>query len=388
MQIKTFNEILTEICDDFDNLITPKTIARTNTNIIYLMFKAIAKGYEVIHNLVVALSHKFDPAFCSEEDLESTAFLVGTEKLKGSYSGLEIIASNNKAVAVTLLAGDYTYALDGETSFYFTVKENTSIASGGTKSFIALTNKVGSFPVTAQTSITVETNVALDSKISFSCTNNTALLGASEETALAFRKRIMSDTSRQNTVSELEMKIKNLPYIFDCSVFFNNTLESITVGSATVPPYYMLILISGEARDEIAKVVAESNIYPTAQVNEDDYVEYENDVFATGSYKVFYGTFAPYNYTANILYTADVNFITPSLAEEKMRSHLITVMSGNVRKAEITENDFYNALEDLNLEGVKILSVELYVNSNRVQYVSVPDDKISKLTSVTFGDGE
>ena len=48
MQLKTFNEILTGLCDDFDYLISPRFIARTNNNIIYLLFKAIAKGYEVI----------------------------------------------------------------------------------------------------------------------------------------------------------------------------------------------------------------------------------------------------------------------------------------------------------------------------------------------------
>ena len=84
MQLMTFNESLTKLCDDFDELILPRKIARSKTNIIYLLFKAIAKGYEIINNVCVVLSNKFDPANCSEEDLVSVASLVGTEKLKGS----------------------------------------------------------------------------------------------------------------------------------------------------------------------------------------------------------------------------------------------------------------------------------------------------------------
>ena len=45
MQIITYNEALTQICDWFDSVIAPRTIARTNTNIIYLIFKAFAKAW-------------------------------------------------------------------------------------------------------------------------------------------------------------------------------------------------------------------------------------------------------------------------------------------------------------------------------------------------------
>lgn len=386
MKIKTFNEILTELCDDFDTLISPKAIARSNTNIIYLMFKAIAKGYEVIHNVVVALRNKYNPAYCSEEDLVSTAFLVGTERLKGSYSGLEIQVINSGATTVTLPAGTYNYELDADTKFYYTLAQDLSITAGSSKSLIFLTDKVGSFPVTAQTNITVN-GEDIPSGLTFSCTDNKALLGSNEESVIDFRRRIMSDTNRIDVLSEIETKIRNLPYVFDCAVKFNETFEDITFGDITIPPYNMLIIISGEAKDEIAEIVASSGIYPTVEVDSTKFVTYENEVFSNGEYKVYYTNFGEYDYTSTIIYKSDENFTTPSIAEEKMRAYLLSVMNSNVRKGVITENDFYNALEDLNLEGVKILSVELYVNSNRVQYISVPSDSISKLTSVNFSEG-
>lgn len=390
MEIKTFNEILTELCDDFDVMISPKSIARTNTNIIYLIFKAIAKGYEVIHNVVVALSNKFNPAFCSDEDLESTAFLVGTERLKGSYSGLSIKIINNNETATTISEGTYSYALDDDTKFYFTLKEDTSIAPSAYLEVIALTDKVGSFKVTSQASITVNTEsqeATIPSGVTFSCSNNLNLLGTEQESLLDFRKRILSNTNRQDVINELETKIKNLPYVFDCSIIFNETLDDVSVGDIEVPPYNMLIIISGEARDEIAKIVASTGIYPTVEVESTDYIDYENEVFSSGKYRVYYTNFSSYNYSVNVTYKYDDYFTIASIAEEKMRSYLLEVMQPNVRKPIITENDFYNALEELNLEGIEILSVELYVNSSRVQYVTVPEDKIPKLSSVTFSEG-
>ena len=117
MELKTFDTILTTICDSFDSLIAPRTIARSNTNIIYLIFKAAAKGYEIINNVCVVLCKNFDPLYCSDGDLTSSASIVGTERHKGSATGLHITITNNGSVSVTLLAGLYTYSLYDYTKF-------------------------------------------------------------------------------------------------------------------------------------------------------------------------------------------------------------------------------------------------------------------------------
>ena len=108
MEIKTFDTILTEICDFFDELISPRKLSRSNTNVIYLIFKAFAKGIEVINNVCVVLDNKFDPLYCSDDDLNSSASIVGTERHKGSATGLHITITNNGLASVTLLAGLYT----------------------------------------------------------------------------------------------------------------------------------------------------------------------------------------------------------------------------------------------------------------------------------------
>ena len=73
MTIISFDEVLTVICDEYDRLIAPKKIRRSSKNIIYLLLKACAKGYELIANIIYALDGKFDPARCQDADLISVA---------------------------------------------------------------------------------------------------------------------------------------------------------------------------------------------------------------------------------------------------------------------------------------------------------------------------
>ena len=180
MQLLTFNEVLTSLCDEFDSLISPKTIYRSNTNVVYLMLKAIAKGFEVINNICVIVSNKFNPENCSDEDLNSVAELVGTEKLKGSASGLVIDITNSQEIRVLLYAGLYHYDLDGDTTFTFEVLENTYIEGYDTIKLFAFSDKVGAYLVTAQSSIDVYSENFIDSALVFSNEDNSNLLGTEE----------------------------------------------------------------------------------------------------------------------------------------------------------------------------------------------------------------
>lgn len=384
MQLMTFDEILTKMCDTFDELIMPETIARSNTNIVYLILKAVAKGYEIINNVCVTLSHKFDPANCSSEDLESVSSLVGTERLSGSATGLEIIVSNTGATNVTLSAGFYTYALDDDTSFVFEVLEDTSIVAGNTVTYIAMSEKIGSYPVTAQEEIKVEFsggNIA--NNIKFSCSDNASLLGVASETDLEFRKRILADTTRQDTIKELELKLKNLPYLFDAKVIFNNTLNSVTVGEYTLPPFYMIIFYSGSPRSEIAEVIASSNIYPTFETPSAIELHYIDPVFADGYYSVFITEFDSLGYKLNVNAKIDTTYIALEKAKSEISSFLYTNFRGHVHKDYIKEEDIYNKLKELTIAGVEILNVDIYSDNVQVPYIEVPPSMLPYLTEAT-----
>lgn len=386
MQLLTFNEILTKLCDDFDELIIPRKIARSNTNIIYLLFKAIAKGYEIINNICVVLSNKFDPANCSEEDLVSVAYLVGTERLEGSASGLEIVIKNTGTSSATMLAGIYKYKLDEETSFFFELIEDLTLTAGSTHSEIAMSEHIGTYPVTEQSEIEVtsESSNVIPSTIKFSCLDNAGLLGTPAETNLAFRERILTDTTRQNTLKELELKLKNLPYLYDAKVIFNDTTESVVIGSYTLPPFYMLIFFSGSVRTEIAEVVAEGAVYPTLETNDSIELHYVNDVFANGYYPVFVVPFENLNYVIDVDCVVDTTYISVEKARAEIEAFLLTNFRVRVHKDYVKEEEIYNKLKELNISGINILNVEIKYNNAVVPYISVPPSAIPYLEDVTF----
>jgi hypothetical protein len=384
MEIKTFDTILTGMCDAFDSLISPRSIARTNKNIVYLLFKAIAKGFEVINNICVVLSNKFDPENCSEEDLLSVASIVGTEFYKGSASGLHIIITNNNSEAVTLLQGEYYYSLDDDTSFMFEVNEEVSIEAGSYIDVIAMSEKIGSYPVTQQSSIDITSEQAIPDKVAFSCTDNSSLLGTSAETNLEFRKRILEQTDRQNTLVELETALKNLPYLFDCKLKFNDTYDDIEFDGYTIPPYSMIIFYSGSPRNEIAEKIAEYSIFPTVQTEDSKPVYFYDDVFTDGKYTAYINPFKKTNFSVNVQYKINNTFISDYDAKASIRTALTNAYVSEVHEDYVKEDDIYNIITGLSLSGIEILNVNLIVDGNAVDYVEVPLSRIPQLDEVTF----
>lgn len=392
MKLKTFDTILTEICDAFDTLISPKVMLRSNTNIIYLIFKAIAKGFEVINNICVVLSNKFDPANCSEEDLQSVADLVGTERLHGSATGLLVNITNTSNESVQLKAGTYTYKYDDDVSFTGTVLSNTEISALSTLSLIFMSDSIGSYAVTEQPDIkaSVTADVAINSNLSFSCDDNASLLGSEEESDIDFRKRILTTTDRQNTLVELETEIKNLPYIFDCKVKYNPTDDAIVVDEATLQPYKMFIYCSGDIRNEIAEVVAKYSFY---QTQEDDTtthetLTYENEVFANGGCEIIVNYFKKVNFDVDVRYIVDTNFLSASSASEQITAVLLKDYRSQLHIDFIREADIYNTIEALEIAGLTLLSVDLKYNNEAVDYIAVPPSRLAYLENVNVVSSE
>lgn len=387
MELKSFDTILTTICDSFDQLVSPTTMLRSNTNIVYLMYKAISKGFELINNICVALSNKFDPANCEEEDLESVSALVGTEKIKGSASGVEIDFTNNTERNIILKKGTYTYKYNDDLSFTGTLLQDITVKSSDIFSFIFMSNSVGSYPVTEQSGIAIDSINTIDEGLTITCLDNQYLLGIPEETNLEFRKRILTTTDRQNSLIELETAIKNLPYIFDCKLVFNQNEEDIIVDGVTLAPFKMLIYVSGDIRNEIAELVAKYAFYETqADPRAEHYtVTYDNEVFANGSYSIQINKFKKIPFTVNIIYKFEKTFSSEENVENKMRSALKRKFTSQVHIDYVREADVYNVLEELNIEGLTILSVDLRtLQGQSVEYITFPATSLPLLSSINF----
>lgn len=384
MELKTFDTILNQMCNDFDTIISPRKITRTNTNILFLVFKALSKGYEVINNVVVALSNKFNPTSCDDDDLLSVAELVGTSKIPANASGLKITATNNGGQPATLLAGDYTYALDDTVSFSFTLLENVIIPAEQKSVFLAMSNELGSFPVTTQNLITVTSDRIIPNDISFACTDNVALLGRAEETNTEFRERIMTQVDRQDIFKELEAKIQSMPNVFDCRLKFNATLEPVLYEGYTIEPYHLIIFVSGNINNTIAETVAQNSIYPTTQTPDSIELHYNSNVFFDDEYSVYINPFKKKEFSVEVVYKIDEEFMDDYDARVKMRTALFNNFTGEIHKDYIKEDDVYKVLSSLLIEAVDILAVNLRVNGADVDYVSVPASEIPEIIDVTF----
>ena len=384
MEIKSFDSFLTELCDSFDEVISPEVMERSNTNIIYLFLKAVAKGLEVINNVCVVVHNKFNPESCSDEDLTSVAHIVGTERRSGTASGLHVFVANNGLLAVTLKAGVYTYELNADTTFEFEVISDTQIQAGGRVSYIAMSRTIGRFPVTEQSSIRVDSEQTISDDLNFSCSNNASLLGSEEESILEFRNRILKDYTRQESMKELEEKIRNLPYIFDCKVVYNNTDSSEVVGAYTLPPMTCAIFYSGEAKRELADIIASYIICPTLQDASGVTLRYESSVFVNGYHDVNIIPFTKLAFTMDISYRIDDEYVNADDAKIKIENILKDNFAYERHLDYIKEEDVYRVLSEVDVAGVEILAVGFRVNGNSVPYVEVPQSQIAELVDVSW----
>lgn len=392
MELLTYDTILNNLCDWFDAEINPKKITRSNNNILYLIFKAIAKGYEVINNVCYVVSHKFDPAYCSDEDLVSVAKLVGTSKKSASATGLMVTIMNTGEEEIELRGGTYTYEYNADISFQFTLTQNRTIGVGEFIQVFAVSVNAGSFPVTAMEDIKFESDVTIPDTVRFNCADNAALLGKPEETNTEFRRRILTDTSRVSSIENLKNEIANLPYILDCSVKFNQSQSNIVIDGITIPPMCMAIFYTGDARNEIAEIVARNAIYPTVETANSVPVFYESSIFYNpvstldGKYQVNLIPFANTEYSVSIAYEIDDVYTEALKVESQIRAYLLSVMNDRRHVNYVKEADIYNRIQEMDIAGIDILNVDLVTPAGRVPYIAIPESRVPLLTAVTFND--
>ena len=389
----TFDEILAALCDRFDAVIAPQKIGRSNTNIVYLLLKAIAKGFELVDSIVCALANRFLPDKCSDRDLLTTAKLVGTIRYEGSPTGLQIICENKDEYnALTLPAGIYTYKYNDDWTFTFTVAADTEIAALGEKEYIATSNVKEDIPVTAQASISVQgwadmsltVPVAIPSGLAFSCLDNEYLQGTPPESVYEFRQRIIKGIDIQNPVRQLETKLLSLPYVLDCRVRYNDTDSPVAFGGVTVDPAEVVIFFNGEPRQEVADIVAEHLLCPTTQGPDAIALQYVSDFLISGGYPVYLNPFSEVHYTVHIDFMLDTTYYNDTTVNEDVEARLKRAMSRKRQLAYIREEDIQDAVNAMNIEGYTVMNADILSGGSPVSYLLVPADKRAVLDDVTF----
>lgn len=387
MRDRSIDEILEIIENAFDASIAPKTVVRNNRNKMHLMFKADAAGYAVLNRSVLSLSQRFNPELCDESDLDTVGKIVGTERIAGKASSLQITAANSSLASnATLAAGTYQYRSSSGEVFAFAVPTDKLFAPSESKVYYAMSVDIGAYRVLSvlNATLTRADGVSIPSDFIFSCSDNMRLLGRAEEDSLAFRKRLISAADRDDIVNEIELAIKDIPNIYECNCLFNHGIIDAVVDGITLKPRELLIVITGVPTEDLASAVATRCHYLTHMVDEANVVYFESPRLVGGRYPVYFKYHDTTDYTISVAYSYDSTKVKQAQAEAGIGAALEGLMEQNTHADTITEKDVYDALENIDLVSVSILNVDLAVGGASVPYVAVPRTRVPRLTAVAY----
>ena len=392
LEAKTIDEETTGLCDSFDADISPKTIWRNNNNKLYLIFKSIGAGFSKVRDAVLALKYRFDPRYCTEDDLESTMLITGTKRISGKASMVRMICYNTDlADSYTLPAGTYQYTSTDGIVFSYELTDDTPVAPQGFVVMVLASAENGAFPVSGETNavVAIEEGYTIPPAFSFEALDNASSLGRAQESLYELRNRLLTDTNRQDSLKELEAAINALPTIYGCNLLFNPTEEDVTLEDGSVlAPYELLIMITGSATEELAKLVLEHEIYKTHMATAEQVVWYENDLFLGGKYPVYYATHAKRRFWLTIYYDYDSSLKTDIQVEAAFNELLAKYKVMTEHVDAITEPMLYEALQNHGIDGVKLLKV--YIQDMQdgqlvsVPYIQVPRLMVPELADVAF----
>jgi hypothetical protein len=385
---ESLDEILTRMADTYDADIAPKKIYRKNTNKLYLVLKSIAAGYSAITDAALALQNRFHPLYCDDSDLYSTALMVGTQPKEGTGSLLWVTITNESDQPKTLAAGRFRYTSASGMDFTFQISLDTLFAGLEARMVTAASVEKGAYPVTQITDMPVrrDDGAAIDPSFVFSCADNAGQLGYRDETPFEFRQRILNDANRQDHLKELELKIRNLPNIFECNLVLNDSTEDREYDGVTLKPFELLIAVTGAPTDDMAKLVVRDCLYATNRdtAHPEQVVYYEHDRYLDGKYPVYYHTHRTADFTLDVTYQYDAQKLQSVQVEDAINLLLNRYRNTVTHVDTITERDVYDTLAVLNLPNVLVLDVNLHENGVPIPYLRIAKTRRPNLTAVAF----
>jgi len=392
LRVKSIDEETSELADIYDDLIKPKKIFRNHNNKLYLALRAYAAGKVGLTDAALALHNKFDPLYCEDIDLYSTAKLVGTDFRKGSGSLLRITITNTDSVGAKIFyAGTYGYQSSSGMVFSFELPSDYAFNAEEERTVIAISSEKGRFEVGSNAAIKLfrSDNTSIDSFFSFSCEDNSGLLGYEDETPFDFRTRILNDADRQDHIKELEIKIRNLPGILECTLVMNEDTVQHEYDSLMLAPKELLITITGSPTDEIAKLVCETVLYDTHQIDPSLVVYYYNDSYINGRRPVYYRFHDTTNFSLAVSYQYDPDMFKTTQIENAIQALFKPYTRMSTYLPLFNENDAYMVLQNLALHGVTILNVDIFNEQDEsVSYVRIPKTRLPRLLGISFSSIE
>ena len=383
----SLDEILTILEDAYDDSITPSKLARKDTNKLHLMYKADSAGLQLINKIVLSLRRRLDPQYCPDSDLPSTARIAGTEFLPAKASLVQVTVTNTSSSdSATLYAGVYLYPSATGEVFTFTLDNDVLFAATEAKTYSALSQNTGSFPVDTNSSVAVqrEDSSPINANLTFSTEENSVYLGYDAESIYEFRKRMLTDANRQDEITQIENGIKALTNIFECNCVFNPLTEPQVYDGITLGIHELLVIITGVATGQIADVVAKHTVHKTHIVNALDVVYHDDPMYIGGRYPVYFMKHLTKDYSLTVAYNYDSTKLKASQVEAAFNTLLSKYKNANRHVDVVTEFDVYTRLNEASLANVSVLNVNLIVSGTEVPYVAVPKTRLPHLVTVTY----
>ena len=388
LRSKSIDEETDELTDIYDGLIAPKKVWRNHNNKLYLILRSFAAGKIGIVDTALALRNRFNPQYCEELDLYSTAKIVGTDYKKGTGSIVYITIKNKSVIDQKILQeGIYNYQSSLGMIFYFQLSNDAIFEPEEERVVAAISQEKGSFQVTSNADIKLfrSDGKRIDAAFVFSCGDNSDRLGYADETPYDFRVRILNDTNRQDHLKELELKIRNLPNIFECNLVLNEDTSPQEYDGITLAGKELLITITGVPTDAIAEIVAKEVLYATHMVDPNNVVYYYNDLYINKKYPVYFRFHEKTDFSLNVLYEYDQSKIKAQQVEEAVKALFKPLTQMVAHLDTFSEGDAYKVLEVLKFPSVRVLNVAI-INSDgeEASFVRIPKTRLPNLTGIAF----
>jgi hypothetical protein len=388
LRAKSIDEETTELADIYDGLIAPKKLWRNHNNKLYLILRAYAAGKIGLNDVALALRSRYNPLYCEDFDLYSTAKLVGTEFKKGSGSLLRVtIFNKDTEEQKTFAAGVYNYQSVTGMVFSFETANDYAFDPEEAKVVSAISQSKGSYEVGEHANIKLyrSDGKAVDGAFVFSCEDNAGQLGYPDEDSLGFRTRILNDATRQDHLKELELAIRNLPNVFECNLILNEKTIPVEYDGLTLQPRELLVTITGVPTGEIARLVVEDVCYATHKIDDEHVVYYENPRYAGGKYPVYFKYHDTTDFSLEITYQYDSATLKSTQVEDAINA-LFKPYTRMVTHTDVfSEETAYSVLSSLHLPNVKILDANVLDDGGEeAPYIRIPATRLPHLTGIVF----
>lgn len=393
IELRTTDEETADLVNTFDAVIAPSSVARVNTNKLFLVLKSIAAGYVKIRDVVLALKYRFDPRFADPDDLESAMFITGERRIGGKASIARVVITNSDIEeTVTLSRGTYQYvSLTGQ-PFYYYATDDVVLGPGEFTVGLFTSRDVGMFELTGEQFANV---VRVDGEristfIDWEVLENSNSLGRLPETDFEIRQRLLTDTTRQDTLRELELAINALPSIFSCNLLFNQSSDDVAVleDGTELQPKTLLIVLTGVPNKDFAETVMSRTVYTTHMNTQEEVVNYRNDIFVGGLTPVFFMFHKRKEFYLTIHYRFDNQLIQRAQVENRIDRILRKYKIMTQHLPEINEPLIYRDLEDHDIPSVVVRKVyiqELVDGAlESVAEVEIPRLMLPQLAGITY----